>query len=66
MYSRQRIKRNHGNVLVLTTVLFLGIVLAIGLFSVSLTRLTGSHQEQKTAIEAAALAAADDLSRIVI
>jgi hypothetical protein len=66
MFSRQRVKRNHGSVLVLTTALFLGIVLAICLFSMSLTRMTGSHQEQKTAIEAAALAAADDLSRIVI
>jgi hypothetical protein len=66
MNSRQRVKRNHGNVLVLTTALFLGLVLAICLFSMSFTRMTGSHQEQKSAIEAAALAVADDLSRIVI
>jgi hypothetical protein len=66
MYSKKRIKRNRGNVLVLAIAIFIGIVLAISLFSMSFTRMMGSHQEHKTAIEAAALACADDLSRIVI
>ncbi len=61
-----RPNRDRGNVLILVVVIFLAIVLAIGLFSLSYTRLVGSHQEHKTAIESAALAAANDLSRIVI
>lgn len=42
------------------------ILIAILLFALGYTRLIGSNQEQRTAIEAAALAAAKDISRIVI
>ncbi len=42
------------------------LVLAIAMFSLGYTRMIGAHNEQKTAIESAALAAARDISRIVI
>lgn len=50
--------------LVISVLVF--IVFAIGLFFLSFTRLLGSHEEQRTAIESAALAAAHDLGSIVI
>lgn len=43
-----------------------GIIVALLLFAFAYTRMLGGNQEQKTAIEAAALAAAKDLSRIVM
>jgi hypothetical protein len=46
--------------------LLIGVVLVILFFSLSMIRMVGSHQEQKTSIEAAALAGANCLSRIVI
>lgn len=42
------------------------VVFAISMFALAYTRMIGAHAEQKTAIEAAALASARDLSRIVI
>lgn len=42
------------------------VLIALLLFFLGYTRLIGSSQEQRTAIEAAALAAAKDISRIVI
>lgn len=42
------------------------VLIAILLFALGYTRLIGSNQEQRTAIESAALAAAKDVSRIVI
>lgn len=59
-------RRSYGSMLIFTGVIFLGIVIAIGLFVFSFTRFLGSHQEQTTAIEGAAIAAAKDLSKIVI
>lgn len=52
--------------LVLITAFVLGICLVILLFVLAYSRLIGSSSEQKTAIEAAALAAARDMSTIVI
>lgn len=52
--------------LVLITAVTLGIVLVILLFMMSYMRLLGSQSEQKTAIEAAALAAAREMSKIVV
>ena len=43
-----------------------GLLLALLLFALAYTRLLGGNQEQKTAIEAASLAAAKDLGRIVM
>lgn len=59
-------RRSNGSMLIFTGVIFLGIVIAIGLFIFSFMRFLGGHQEQSTAIEGAAIAAANDLSKIVI
>lgn len=55
-----------GSILFLVTAFVLGIILLICLFAMGYIRLVGTGSEQKTAIEAAALAAARDLSKIVI
>ncbi|HIN65038.1 MAG TPA: hypothetical protein EYM95_10390, partial [Candidatus Obscuribacterales bacterium] len=55
-----------GNTLALIAAISAGILILILLFALSYTRLVGSSQEQRTAVEAAALAAAKDVSRIVI
>lgn len=54
-----------GNMLAYMTACGIAFM-ALLLFALSYVRLLGSHGEQKTAIDAAALAAAKDLSRIVI
>lgn len=59
-------KRNEsGNLLILIGA-FTFIIIAIIIFAISYLRLLGTKSEQKTAIEAAALAAARDISQIVI
>ncbi|MBZ0184871.1 MAG: hypothetical protein K8F91_01375, partial [Candidatus Obscuribacterales bacterium] len=55
-----------GNLLILITAVIVGVILLSLLFILSYMRIVGSSMEQKTAIEAAALAAAKDISRIVI
>ncbi|MCC7527933.1 MAG: hypothetical protein IT342_05385, partial [Candidatus Melainabacteria bacterium] len=55
-----------GSTLVLIIAIFLGVVIAIAFFALDFVRFVGGHQEQETAIEAAALAAAREISRIVI
>ncbi|MBZ0187776.1 MAG: hypothetical protein K8F91_16135, partial [Candidatus Obscuribacterales bacterium] len=55
-----------GGMLVLIIAIILGIVMAILLFTLGYMRIIGSNAEQKTAIEAAALAAAREISSIVI
>jgi hypothetical protein len=57
--------RTKGNTLVLI-VAVMAILIAILLFALGYTRLMGSSAEQRTAIEAASLAAAKEVSRIVI
>lgn len=59
-------RRPNGNMIALIGAIAAGLLVAILLFSLSYTRLLGGSSEQKTAIEAAALAAAKDLGRIVI
>ncbi len=59
-------ERRRGNTLILILAVTVGIVVALLLFALSYVRLLGTSQEQKTAIEAAALAAARDLSKIVV
>jgi hypothetical protein len=56
---------SRGNTLVLI-VAVMAILIAILLFALGYTRLVGSNQEQRTAIEAASLAAAKEISRIVV
>lgn len=59
-------RRSQGSVLLLVLAVTLGIITAIIIFSISYVRLTGTQSEQKSAIEAAALAAARELSKIVV
>jgi len=60
-----RSKRGSG-MLVLITAVTVGLVLGLIFFGLNFVRLVGSGAEQKKAIEAAALAASNDLSRMVI
>ncbi len=55
-----------GNTLALVAAITAGILVLILIFALGYIRLTGSNQEQRTAVEAAALAAAKETSRIVI
>lgn len=52
--------------LILITAIVLGIIALLVLFALGYVRLIGTGSEQKTAIEAAAIAAARDVSNIVI
>lgn len=65
VFVRKEARLRHGNMLILITA-FVFIVVAMAIFAISLLRLYGSHAEQKTAIEAAALACARDMSKVVI
>lgn len=68
-YNRQNNKArrpSRGSTLVLVLAIVLGIILLLLFFGLKFVRMLGSHQEQKTAIEAAALAAARAMSRVVI
>lgn len=58
--------RKNGNTLILILAITVGLVASLLLFALSFVRLVGASREQKTAIEAAALAAARDLSKIVV
>lgn len=62
----QRKRDRRGNVIVFMTAISCTFLLAFVLFALSFTRLIGTNPEQKSGIEAASLAAAKDLSRIVI
>lgn len=55
-----------GNTLVLIAAVTVGLVVTLIFFCLNYARLLGSNSEQKKAIESAALAAATDLSSIVI
>lgn len=55
-----------GNVIALLAAITLCLIIALVFFTLNYTRLLGGGREQATAIEAAALAAASDLARIVI
>ncbi len=55
-----------GNTLVLVSAITIGLLIAIVLFALNYGRLLGGSTEHLTAIEAASLAAAQDLSRVVI
>lgn len=61
-----RARSTRGSVLSLLLAIVLGIVLFIAIFGYRFTSILGAHQEQRTAIEAAAIAGALSLSRIVI
>lgn len=59
-------RRYSGNMMVFSVACTLGILGLIAFFGLGYMRLMGSNNEQRTAIESAAMAAAMDLSRIVI
>lgn len=71
-YSALKIFRSHvrnrqrGNMLLATVAILAFVVMPIAYFSLEFIRMLGAHQQQRTAIEAAAMAAARDLSKIVI
>ncbi len=58
--------RQKGNMLILIVAILAGVVLVFILFMLGYIRMLGAHSEQRTAVESAALAAAKDLSRIVV
>lgn len=64
--TRAAAREERGNTLVLILAITVGLVVALIFFCLNYSRLLGSNAEQKKAIDAAALAAANDLSRIVI
>ncbi|MBK9140932.1 MAG: hypothetical protein IPM23_00445 [Candidatus Melainabacteria bacterium] len=66
MKIRTTLRNRRGNMLILITAVIVGIIVAMLLFGLGYMRLIGSNSEQRTAIEAAALAAARDCSRIVV
>jgi hypothetical protein len=55
-----------GNTLVLIAAITMGLIVALIFFCLNYSRLLGSNAEQKKAIDASALAAASDISTIVI
>ncbi|HIA50879.1 MAG TPA: hypothetical protein EYN91_02155 [Candidatus Melainabacteria bacterium] len=59
-------RRQRGNMIALVGAICGGVLLALLLFALAYTRLLGGNQEQKTAIEAASIAAAKDLGCIVV
>jgi hypothetical protein len=59
-------RRRRGASLVLVIAIFVGLALIVLLFCLGFTGLIGSYHEQRSAVEASALAAAKDLSAIVI
>lgn len=64
--KKRRMRGQRGNLLILIVAILMGVLMLLLGFSLSYVRMLGSNAEQKTAIEAAALAAARDLARIVI
>ncbi len=58
--------RSRGSMLLVTIVVIVFVVMPIAYFSLEFSRMLGAHQQQRSAIEAGATAAANDLSRIVI
>lgn len=66
MTSCKSKRKTRASVLLLVLAVTLGIITAIVIFSISYVRLTGTQSEQKSAIEAAALSAARELSKIVV
>jgi len=64
--KKQNLRPQHGSMLVLMIAFTATIVLALLFFALGFVRLTGTQSEQKTAIEAAALAAAREMSNIVV
>lgn len=65
-FKASRHRSPNGNMLALISAITVGLIVSLIFFCLNYARLLGSNSEQKKAIEAAALAAASDLSAIVI
>src|ERR1700691_3391309 len=63
--QKLRGRNNRGNTLILVLA-FILLLIPISLFFLQYGRITGANQEQKTAIEGAALSASRDLTRIIV
>ncbi len=59
-------RKQNGNTLALVAVAIGGLVLLVAMFAIFYSQLLGTHKEATTAIDAAALEAAKDMSRIVV
>jgi hypothetical protein len=66
LFKRQTNRSPKGNMLVVIVAVTMGLVVGLIFFCLNYARLLGGNAEQKKAIEAAALAAATDISNIVI
>ncbi len=64
--SWHRPVRTAGNTLALIVAVTAGIIVLVVFFALGYTRLLGGNQEQRTVIEAASIAAAKDLGRIIV
>jgi hypothetical protein len=64
-FRKAKVRRQRGNMIAFIAAVTLGLVLAILFFALKYTRMLGSNQEQRTAIEGSALQVANDISRIV-
>src|ERR1700728_4793060 len=64
-FRKAKLRKQRGNMIAFIAAVTLGLVLAILFFALKYTRMLGSNQEQRTAIEGAALQVANDISRIV-
>ncbi len=64
--KREAVRKRSGSTLVLIIALTATVGLAVIFFGLKYSQELGSYQEEKSAIEAAALVAAKDLSRIVL
>jgi hypothetical protein len=60
-----KLRQSRGNMIAFIGAVTLGLVLAILFFALKYTRMLGTNQEQRTAIEGSALQVANDISRIV-
>ncbi|HEY9714050.1 MAG TPA: hypothetical protein V6C72_11300, partial [Chroococcales cyanobacterium] len=66
MKNKNRLRSPSGSMLALIAAITVGIVIALIFFFMNFGRILGGFNQQKTAIEAAALAAATDLTNIVV
>lgn len=65
-WSGAKTRRRTGNVMVLMGAITLGILIAVILFALDYNQFLGASHQHLSAVEAAGLAAAQDLSRIVV
>jgi Flp pilus assembly protein TadG len=65
-HLRQKLStRSRGNMLLVTIVVIVFVIMPVAYFSLEFIRMLGAHQQQRSAIDAAAMAAGNDLSKIV-